>query len=135
MRLICGFATLLPRSYYLQYTHTISLMGSQAANQKDYIYGILGLISHGPSLVPNSDYNLSVVEIFRRLTVPFISIHSYLEIICLGNLDSRLDHQERVSILSDENLVGLPSWVPNYAALVQSPQWFMKSLMAFDDVD
>jgi hypothetical protein len=121
--LIVSLVDMNPRSLIDALLFTCG-MGSQAADEKDYIYGILGMSYDGSVLVPRPDYDLSLAEIFRLLAQSIISRSGYLEIICLGNMEPRFPSTDRIKVRASEILEGLPSWAPNFMQLLWAPSWF-----------
>ena len=73
-----------------------------ATDPRDHIYGLLGLSgdAHDLGLMPN--YNLSVQDVYKDLTVKHICRTRSLDIIC--------------GCRRERNFVDLPTWVPDWSS-------------------
>lgn len=75
----------------------------KATDQRDRIYGILGLASEGRSMKPN--YAKSARRVFIEATTTIINESGNLELLCF----QQNDHARQ-----DVFMKRLPSWVPNF---------------------
>jgi hypothetical protein len=73
--------------------------GTQATDQRDKIYGMLGLASDGGNFFPLVSYSKSTCEVFRDFARRFIETGQGIEM--LYQVDS-----------STSNTLGTPTWVP-----------------------
>ena len=89
---------------------------TQATNQLDHLYGLLGLADDASHMVPCPDYRKSVSEVFTGFAWEVIRKTRHINIICLG--------QSRICRSED-----LPSWVLD----ASSPLGLSMTLHHWDD--
>ena len=88
---------------YLPWTFAMNHLQRQTSNHRDYVYGLLGLLTHNTMDILRPDYSLSVEDVFISGTLALIQADEGL-----GVLGACCAHREGGSYK-------LPSWCPDWS--------------------
>lgn len=72
-----------------------------ASDDKDKVYGVLGLAIDATKIIPHPDYNHTTEQLYTRLVKSHISYHRKIDIICHAD--------------NSRSQKTLPSWVPDWS--------------------